>query len=250
MSEDITIFQFKESDDEGLETLRTISDATRFNDWMYDSINPFCQGKILEIGSGIGNISERFYQNKQDIVISDIRQNYRFFLAEKFPNLNKEERILDLDLIHPQFRQQYSKLINSFDTVFALNVVEHIKQDSEAIANCNLMLKPGGTLVILVPAFQTLYNHLDKALFHYKRYDKKSLQKLFFQNQLQLQKSFYFNAAGIPGWFVSGKLQKNKTIPKSQMKIFNSLVPLFKIADSLLLNKVGLSVVCIGKKAL
>ena len=53
-------FQFKEIDKEGWETLLAISKADRFNRWMYDIIQPFIKGNILEIGSGIGNISQYF----------------------------------------------------------------------------------------------------------------------------------------------------------------------------------------------
>jgi len=248
MNDNIPVFQFKESDDEGLETLQIISDAVKFNDWMYETIEPFCQGKILEIGSGIGNISERFISNNQDITLSEIRINYRTFLSDKFPLPAKEGKIVDLDLVHPQFTEIYKSLLNSYDTVFALNVVEHIKDDKTAIKNCNLLLKPGGTLIILVPAFQTLYNYLDKELYHYRRYTKQSLKSLFQINDIKISKSFYFNAAGIPAWFVSGRLQKNKTIPKGQMNFFNTLVPIFKMIDMLVMKQVGLSAICIGTK--
>ena len=44
-------------DEEGLETLNAIANANLFNEWMYSRIAPYCSGHILEIGSGIGNIS-------------------------------------------------------------------------------------------------------------------------------------------------------------------------------------------------
>lgn len=248
MNDNIPVFQFKESDDEGLETLQVISDAVKFNDWMYGTIAPFCNGKILEVGSGIGNISERFISHNHNITLSDIRTNYRTFLTDKFPIHAKEGKIADLDLVHPEFTEIYKPFLDSFDTLFALNVVEHIKDDKTALNNCNLLLKPGGTLIILVPAFQLLYNHLDKELYHYRRYTKKSLEHLFQSNEIKISKSFYFNAAGIPAWFISGRLQKNKTIPKGQMNFFNTLVPLFKMIDLLVMKQVGLSAVCVGKK--
>jgi len=50
-------FDYKEIDKEGAQTLEIISQARRFNRWMYESIQPYCSGKILEVGSGIGTIS-------------------------------------------------------------------------------------------------------------------------------------------------------------------------------------------------
>ena len=142
----------------------------------------------------------------------------------------------------------YGDLLEKFDGLFALNVVEHIKDDTLAIANCKKLLRPGGRMLILVPAYQTLYNTFDEALEHYRRYNKKSLKKLFSDNQLQITHSQYFNFAGILGWFLSGNILRKKVIPTGQMKLYNSLVPLFKIADKMLFNQVGLSVIVEGVK--
>ena len=248
MNRNISGFEFKEIDDEGLETLRIISEADKFNAWMHAAISDYCKGRILEIGSGIGNISELLLRQNHDITISDIRENYRSFLISKFPDLNAQGKIIDFDLVHPNFSNHYSSLLNSFDTVFALNVVEHIEDDNTAISNCYKLLKPGGTLIILVPAYQWLYNQLDKELYHFRRYSKTSLENLFTRNNFSLTRSFYFNAAGIPAWYISGKIQKNKTIPGNQMKLFNQVVPFFKLIDKLLGNSIGLSVICVGKK--
>ena len=59
-------FQFKVEDKEGLNTLETISKADKFNRWMFDTISPYCKGRILEIGSGIGNISQFFINVNAD----------------------------------------------------------------------------------------------------------------------------------------------------------------------------------------
>jgi len=139
--------------------------------------------------------------------------------------------------------------LNRYDTVFALNVVEHIEDDLLAIANCKKMLRKNGHLIILVPAYQFLYNRFDKELFHYRRYNKQSLASLFLKNNLELRKQMYFNALGIAGWFVSGKLMRKKIIPKGQMSFYNKIVPIAKILDFVLLKKIGLSVISIGRKS-
>lgn len=241
-------FVFKEHDEEGLETLRVISDATSFNDWTFDVIKPWCTGKILEIGSGIGNISARFISRKADITLTDIRNNYLAFLQEKYPHLQRENKIRHLDLVHPDFNNLYSNLFSQFDTVFSLNVIEHIENDRLAVENCMRLLKPGGRLILLMPAYQSLYNNFDRELFHFKRYNRKEMIQLLKRSGGSNISSFYFNAAGIPGWFFSGKLLKYKTIPQSQMNLFDKLVPVFRLVDRLLMRKTGLSVIGIGEK--
>lgn len=137
--------------------------------------------------------------------------------------------------------------MGKYDTVFALNVVEHIKDDLLALKNCKKLLKRGGHVVILVPAYQWLYNRFDKELEHYRRYTKNNLARLMADAKLLVIHSQYFNLAGMAGWFVSGKILKKKTIPKDQMSLYNKLVPIFKVVDKTLFNKVGLSVIAVGK---
>ena len=241
-------FEYKDNDVEGLENLDVIADADKFNSWMYQTIVPFCEGNILEIGSGIGNISSFFLENRKNITLSDIRENYTVKLENKFKQFSNLKDVILLDLVASEFESKYESLLESFDTIFALNVVEHIENDELAILNCKKLLKRGGNLIILVPAYQFLYNDFDKELYHFRRYNKKSLNKLFEINDIQVIKSKYFNVAGILGWFLSGKIQKNKTIPKGQMRLFNTLVPIFKLVDKFVFKRIGLSLISVGKK--
>lgn len=241
-------FDFKELDQEGLETLDVISSADLLNRWMYLTIKPYSSGRVLEIGSGIGNISAFFLKDNFDITLSDIRENYCQILNKKFNKEKSFREVIHLDLVAPDFDTRYKALLGTFNTVFALNVVEHIEDDQLAIKNANKLLKTGGHLIILVPAYQFLYNRFDKELFHFRRYIKSSLNNLFKEEKLAIVRTFYFNAAGIAGWFISGKILNNKTLPKNQVSLFNNLVPLFKTIDTLLMHRIGLSVICIGKK--
>ena len=233
----------KEIDLEGLETLNVIEKANKFNKWMYETIKPYSQGRILEIGCGIGNISEFFIRDNFNIVLSDLRDNYIEIVKNKFSN-----EVFKIDLVDVDFDTKHKDLIGTFDTVFALNVVEHIKDDHKAIENCKKLLKNQGHLIILVPAYQALFNNFDVELEHYRRYTQKSLKQLIKANQLNIIKTFSFNVIGILGWFVSGSILKKKTIPEGQMGLFNTLVPVFKLADILTLKKIGLSVICISVK--
>lgn len=238
-------FNYKEIDAEGWETLDVVAAAEAFNDWMYHTIQPFCYGKILEIGSGIGNISGFFLEDNFDITLSDVRSNYCDVLKQKF---GVPDKVIQLDLTHPQFDTLYISHLEKYETVFALNVIEHIENDKLAAINCHKLLKDGGRLIVLVPAYQFLYNRFDKELEHYRRYTRKTLTSLFKLANFDIDISKYFNFMGIPGWYVSGKLQGNKTIPKGQMTLYNKLVPAFKIVDRMLLNKIGLSVISVGIK--
>ena len=192
-------FDYKEIDQEGLENLDVIAEAEHFNRWMYEQIKPHCTGTILEIGSGIGNISQFLLGEGKSLYVSDIRQVYRERLEHKFKDVPNLKGVLDMDIVSPDFEQRFRHMFSTFDTIFALNVVEHIENDSLATANCKKLLKPGGKLIILVPAYQALYNQFDKELYHYRRYTKATLNKLFNEHQLPIVETRYFNALGILG---------------------------------------------------
>ena len=239
-------FQYKEMDIEGWETLLAISKADRFNRWMFETVQPYLKGNMLEIGSGIGNISQYFLDNKQQLTVSDLRENYLHFLRKKFSAYSNLRGIYNLDLIDPEFEQKHAQILNSFDSVFALNVIEHIENDGLALTNCKKLLKPGGTLLILVPAFMQLYNSLDRELFHFRRYSRSMLQNQVINAGFSIKKSFYFNALGIPAWIVGGWFSKTKTISSSQMNAYNKLIPLARIGDRLTGNLLGLSVITVA----
>ena len=126
MSQEVSrVFKAQQVDLEGMQTLENISGAPKFNRWMYETVAKHCSGDILEIGSGLGNISDFFISDGYSLALSDLRENYLDILSEKFSPTALD--IFQLDLEHPDFEMVYQKYIGRFDTVFALNVVEHIE---------------------------------------------------------------------------------------------------------------------------
>ncbi len=235
-------------DFEGFSTLESISGADKFNRWMYQAIKPFCKGKILEIGGGIGNITNCFLDDGHEMVVTDFQDGYCRIIKDRFNGKSNLKEVMLMDIADPEFDSKFGRLFGSFDTVFALNVVEHIQDDKKALSNCKKLLKKGGNLVILVPAFKQLYNHFDYALGHYRRYTSKTLRIIFDANGFSVIHSQYFNLAGIAGWWVSGSLLRKKVIPQGQMKLYNLLVPVFRIIDRITNTWLGLSVIMVGKK--
>ena len=238
---------FHESDPNGLQTLERFARATHFNKWLFDTIFPWCKGRVLEVGSGIGNLSTFFLQEEILLTASDLRDEYCNILQEKFGKNSFLQGIKSIDLSEKDFDTRYASLAGQFDTVVALNVIEHIEDDSYAVANCKKLLAPGGNLVVLVPAFKTLYNLFDEELGHFVRYTSKTLPQLLKDGGLSVIHDQYFNAAGIAGWMINGKLLKKKIIPKAQLQLFDKLIPAMKLVDVITFHRIGLSVIAIGQ---
>jgi SAM-dependent methyltransferase len=240
---------FHEIEETGEKTLDIISEAGKFNKWIYSTIKPFCKGRVMEIGSGLGNISGFFLQDNLPIMLTDVRQVYCEKLHDRFygfPNLLGVENI---DLVYPDFDLKYKELIDSFDSVFAINVIEHINDDDLAIENCFKLLKTGGNLIIMVPSYKALFNGFDLGLGHFRRYTLKSISKILVRHNFNIIHKQYFNFIGLIGWFISGRVQKNKSIPKGQMGLYNRFVPIFRFMDILMFRSFGLSAIVVGEKS-
>lgn len=229
------------------EGLHILANAEKFNKWMYSSIKNYVAGNILEIGSGIGNISKYFIINNDSITLSDTDDFYIDQLKSKYIEYPNVKDIISIDLQIADFKKQYSTLENQYDSIFLLNVLEHIKDESYAIQNLNFLLKENGTLVILVPAYNFLYSKMDKELNHFRRYTTKKLAAVIQKENLIVASSFYFNLLGVPAWYY-GKIRKYRSLPSGDMKLFNKLTPLGKLLDRITFRKIGLSAIVVAKK--
>jgi len=227
---------------EGEQTLNAVAKADKFNLWMYNQMSPYINGDVLEIGSGIGNIS-KLIKTEGHVYLSDVRDQYIEILKKEFPNRN----VIYIDLVKPNFEEFYSEYIGKFDFVFALNVVEHIENDKLALINIDKLLKKKGKMFILVPAYQNLYNHFDVSLEHYRRYTKSTLKNIF-PNKHNIIKTKYFNSLGIFAWFLVGKLMSKKIIPESNMNLYNKIIPIVKFFDFITVSRFGLSVIAVYEK--
>jgi len=239
--------RFIPADMAGLSALESVRSAGRLNAWIFGMIRPYMGGRILEVGSGIGNISSQFVRHGLSLTLSDYSDEYCGYLRKKFSSEPLVRTVIKINLADANFERTHARLLGSFDTVFALNVVEHIQDDRLAIANCHRLLAQGGQLILLMPAYQFLYNRYDRQLGHYRRYSRRSMDSLL-STKFGVVRTWYYNLGGIFGWFVFGTVFRGKHIREWQMSAYDKLVGLFQLADRVTFNRVGLSILGVGKK--
>ncbi len=232
----------------GLHTLEVVSGADRFNRWMYGQFRKYLKGDVLEIGSGIGSISAFVISDGYPVTLSDYNDDYCRLLENKFSANPQVKAVMNIDLLDEHFDEKFSAHKEAFDSIFMLNVIEHIRDDRRAVRNCSFLLKPGGHLVLLAPAGSWLYNRFDRELGHFRRYSVKSMARLLADNDFTLLSSRRFNVAGMAGWLLYGKILGRKMLGKTEMSFFEKIVPFAKMLDKLVRNKTGLSIIVTGVK--
>ena len=226
----------------GFKTLEVLEGADNYNRWIASRLAPHIKSPALEIGAGIGNISE-FFSDRKELVLTDIDSNLTNFLREKFKK-NKNIEIEELDIA-----RSFGKINNKFRTIYAVNVLEHIKNDEIALKNANNLLLPGGKLILLVPAKKFAYTKLDKSLGHFRRYEKGELRVKLENSGFEIEKLEYFNALGLISWIIRSKITRNhKELKKSHVKFFDSLVPLLRLLESKRGLPFGISLIAVAVK--
>jgi SAM-dependent methyltransferase len=232
---------------EGDTNLLSTKKAANFTNWMYDEIKPYLRGNILELGSGIGTYSEKVVKdfNKNIVVLSDIDQEYIKNLQNKFQSY-KNVFVKKIDISEPEDFSDFKCKINS---VFALNVLEHIYDDVKALNNIYDSLEIGGNLVILVPAHKFLFNCIDKAIGHYRRYSKEEVISKVMQTKFKIEKMFYFNFAAIPGWYINGNILRKQVVSENVISLFNKFIPILKFIERyIIFHRFGISLIVVLTK--
>lgn len=216
-------------DDHGSRILARLARAPRFNGWMSDTIRPFIGTRVLEIGAGIGNMTQTLLP--RDLYwATDINAHY-------LPSLRGMS--LNKPYLHTAYcdvtkASQFPKPKGGFDTAVCLNVMEHVEDDLSVMKNLGACLAPGGRAVVLVPQGQWAYGTLDEVLGHIRRYDKARLSRLAGEAGLEVEALFSFNRIGLPAWILNGKLMSRRHFGLMQVKLLNVLTPLFRLIDPIL----------------
>ncbi len=222
--------------------LHNLSGARRFNQWMVKSIEPYLGNRILEVGAGIGNIS-RLLPKKEELIISDVDPVYLDILRVAFRD-NDIVKIVNLDIQDHAGAAALGK--GNCDTVVCLNILEHVEDDLKALENIHYMLAPGGKLILLVPQYQWLYGSYDRHAGHVRRYSRRELQQKLTAASFKILRFKNFNTLAMLGWWINSCLMQRTSMDRWQLKIYDTLVPLLRMVESLL-PLPGISLICVAE---
>jgi len=216
--------------DSGPDILDALAGAKRFNRWLAGAILPYIGKRVLETGAGIGNLTGILSPRRERYIAGDIDPEYLARLRARFQHRPKIE-VRHCDLSNPV---DFEALAGTVDSVVCVNVLEHVEDEMAGLRNIYAALRPGGRAIVLVPHGQGIYGSLDKALGHFRRYSREELQSNMEQVGFRVERILDFNRISRPAWYVTGRLLRRKTISRFQLRVFDSLVWLWRRIDRLL----------------
>lgn len=234
--------------DVGVDTLEAFENARRYNSWICERIESAIGERVLEVGSGIGNIVSELLSRKtvKSIVATDLSASSLATLRDRCGN---DERLVT-EVWNAEDPPLESLLKDKFDTIICSNVLEHIEDHEKAARHMRQLLKPDGKLVILVPANPAIYSGLDEDLGHFRRYTREELRRVLEVAGYKVESVIDHNTVGAIGWWWAGKVRGRRTLRAKDTKTFDKLVPMLKPIDSYLTRLLGgVSVIAISSVA-
>jgi 2-polyprenyl-3-methyl-5-hydroxy-6-metoxy-1,4-benzoquinol methylase len=210
----------------GREELDALTGAKRFHAWLANLVRPVLQGRVLEVGAGIGTVTAalvkqvgsgdkvRFLSIEPDRELADLLFTAATPLGVEVRHASSAEIV--------ETGQQ-------FNGVVYINVLEHIEDHAGELQRARALLKTGGRIAIVVPASPRLYGPLDTVSGHYRRYRKQTLNDLLVSAEFTVETLHYFDTAGFFAYWARNTLLGNTRLEKGTVAVFDVIVvPLSK----------------------
>lgn len=224
--------------------LQSLAKAKRYQAWLRDRTLPYLGNRILELGSGLGTMSQHL-PVRERLILSDVDSHFIATLEKRFL---PHPKISVLSL--PAGASLGSLENENIDTVVSYNVLEHVENDSELLGQLIALLKKSNAsgpkrIVSLVPAHQWAFGPIDEGFGHFRRYSKKSfsetLQRAGVKNlSAKNFQAKYMNVLALIGWWINGKVLGKEKIGQENVQAFEALCPLIRPVDDFLQKWIGL----------
>lgn len=221
--------------------LEALADIPRYYDWIVHAFGPFINGRVLEVGAGTGNFSARFlpFVDEATLVEPDARLceqlTLRFNHVAQVNAVRATAKSLAVDGV--------------FDAVVAVNVLEHIDDDAEELRTWAAALRPGGAVLLFVPALRGLFGSLDIAVKHHRRYTPTSLRQVTASAGLRIVRLHYFDSVGVLPWFIVGRVLRMSSVSRRGAILYDRIaVPVLRRLEGRVKPPIGKNLVCVAVK--
>jgi hypothetical protein len=127
-------------------------------------------------------------------------------------------------------------------------VLEYPDSPGDVIDTLGSALKPNGVLIALVPQGPSLFGSLDRSLGHQRRFSAREIRALLESHGFTVERTYNFNRAGTPPWFLYSRVFGSRKISKLVLKVFDKTVWIWRRIDWLMPWR-GLSLILVARKS-
>lgn len=220
----------------GRDNLEAMKQATRYNDFLIKLIRDNSFGsRALDHGAGAGTFAVPINDGEMNVLCMEPDDGLRAELAQS--GLDVAASLDDI-------------ADSSVDFAYTLNVLEHIEDDDKAIIDLYRCLKPGGRLLVYVPAFQILYSQMDDHVGHFRRYRRKPLVHLLQTVGFDVNKARYVDSLGFLATLVYKLVgDRSGRVSSGSVAFYDSVIfPLSRIIDFLGFGSFGKNLAVVATK--
>lgn len=226
------------------EELQLFETATNWKNYFAGNMSAYLTGKVLEVGAGIGGTTLLLNKGKADSwLLLEPDETMQLIVQQKI-----KDKLLPSNCKAAQGTLDSLDKNDKFDCIIYVDVLEHIEDDATEVKRAADHLEQGGHLIILSPAFQFLFSPFDKAIGHYRRYNRKTLSAIQPVSLIR-RKIVYLDSIG---FFASllNKILLRQTYPaKRQVQLWDQwMIPVSKITDRVFFYSFGKSILAVWKK--
>lgn len=223
--------------------LEAMSCAKGYYNWIMDEFRPFLGQDVVEVGAGVGNFSQWLLAaNPHSFTAVEPSANLFPLLQQALANRP------NVVACNAFFREARRTLPHQPDTVFYINVLEHIRDDRGELESVYEALKAGGHVCIFVPALQWLYGSIDAAFGHERRYHKPALVSLVRSVGFEVRNARYFDLAGVVPWWILARVLRGQLKPGSVSLYDRVVVPITRAIERRITPPLGKNLLLVGKK--
>ena len=221
--------------------LDSLAQARHYQRWVFDAVRPFLGRRVLEVGSGIGNMSQ-WLPADELLVLTETEPQLVQILRERVPSYFGSRaanvRIHELQLGAGDPRESAIEGY-ALDTIASFNVLEHIEDDRGVIAHLLGLLRASPAeerrLVSFVPAQAWALSNLDRYYGHFRRYSRRRIRDLSRDLAPEARLTITpFNALGLAGWVWSTMILRQTKIDSRSVKAYDAICHYTRGADDFL----------------
>lgn len=190
------------------EVLEDLRGARHYRRWLAGLVSPYLGDDPIEVGSGIGDYAEELAVGRTSYTATEVDPGRLAELRRRFVG-HPVISVCQLSLPAEDSGEHSCAVM--------LNVLEHIEADVAALRSAAGLVRPGGTVVVIVPAFHGAMSRFDRLIGHHRRYTRASLGAALRTAGLDVERMHYLNSVGLISWFLL--MRCARMIPKDGLAL-------------------------------